>query len=579
MAWWAAPASVAAARGGGIAAVHPSVAWWAAPAPDSKPAPPVSIKPAQSSSTDSEQSHGAVAAPLVKTWTHIQSSSDLPPAADLAAPPPSPDSPLEAVAARIAASPPATAAAAAASSRPVRRAHAPEPPAAVDVTPPASFTAAAAAARLPPVAELASPPPSADSPLEVAAARLAASSTLLPWAVASSAVRAQPPTVKLVNTADGVETPAIAASADASTCAQSKIGKFALPAGEGFPLDAMADRLASAIPSPLHFSPLDTAATCQVVATPPSAVEADYFFKDAAPRDASQAMAAIQGRPRLAALLNPVSAPTPLEASAAVLAARARASPTGRAGMDPPRLLSELLCPPATATPLEASASVLAGRAAASKSGRAAMEPPPPMAELLHPPPAPSPLEASAAVLAAQAAISPTGLAAMEAPPPMADLLHPPPAETPLEQRAAALASDDAVADEAMLMRPRQPLPPVVAPDHDAVSPRWLADLLRPPAAMTPLQAAANVLNARAAVSLLGQAGLDLPTPLSELRHPPAAATPLQAAADALAVDDPVPGEAPPKWLVAPKKTEAVPFTFGVREVSPVAALMNPPPP
>ncbi|GAB0497333.1 hypothetical protein MMPV_008665 [Pyropia vietnamensis] len=246
--------------------------------------------------------------------------------------------------------------------------------------------------------------------------------------------------------------------------------------------------------------------------------------------------------PTMEQLLSPPPARTPLEAAASVLQRSAELHPSGKAAMGSPAYMQELMHPkPSMESPLERTAEAMytapvVEKPVAKPSGPAPM---PTMEQLLSPPPARTPLEAAASVLQRSAELHPSGKAAMASPAQMDKLMHPKPSmESPLERTAEAMYTAPVVEK------------PVAKPSGPAPMPT-MEQLLSPPPARTPLEAAASVLQRSAELHPSGKAAMASPARMQELMHPkPSMESPLERTAEAMytapEVETPMPLEAAP---------------------------------
>lgn len=226
-------------------------------------------------------------------------------------------------------------------------------------------------------------------------------------------------------------------------------------------------------------------------------------------------------------LLSPPLPPSPLTEAAARLGTAASIEEA----MEAPTNVKSLPYPAVPASPVDEAAN----RLGSSES----YTPPPPtppsvapsveeekpktLGEYLAAPVGSSPLESAAAVLARSARLAPTGKAAMEVPPPLAELLDAPPSpDSPLEHMAAGLIPPEPEAP------PSEPIyPPEAYVDWNKA----------PPAAATPLESAANMLERAARLDPSGKAAMEVPPPLAELLDAPPAESPLQQMARRLVED------------------------------------------
>jgi len=287
-------------------------------------------------------------------------------------------------------------------------------------------TGKAAMEEPPRLASLLSPDPAADSPLEQMAAKLFPTPPEKSVEEEKEAEPKGPMTLGELLTPPPAATPLEASAAVLARSAElSETGKAAMdkptpvkewmaPSSAETPLEEVARRLAAA-----EAAAASSANRDGVDADAPASASEAKPAKASATADPSASAASGL---TLTALLTPPTGPSPLESTAAVLAANADASPCGRAATAPPPLLASMLSPTvAIGSPLEKAAAALAvGDDKSSRLGKALQTPwaptrdgklpipapltsPEELEKLLCPCPACSPLTMAADALAANA--------------------------------------------------------------------------------------------------------------------------------------------------------------------------------
>lgn len=290
-------------------------------------------------------------------------------------------------------------------------------------------------------------------------------------------------------------------------------------------------RLNDLLSPPPASSPLEAAAAA--LATLPMLSTTARAPTAAVPKAAAPAPEPLSAIP-LTDLLSPPVADSPLESTAAVLADSADRAPTRKAATAPPQSLSELLFPPPSGeSPLEAAALRLSpltptsGLPSAEAEAPEEEEPPATLVSLLSPPEAPSPLTAAAKLLETG---GPRLTASTDKPADLKSLLSPPPAMSPLERAAARLfgfGANKKAAPVAEAPTGSRPVFPAEAlPESLTMT---LGEFLDTKPAMSPLEAAAAVLERSANLDPTGKAAMEEPPRLAALLSPePAAESPLE---------------------------------------------------
>eukprot|EP00170_Pyropia_yezoensis_P001861 contig_7950_g1865 len=377
----------------------------------------------------------------------------------------------------------------------------------------ALLDASGKAAMAPPtnMAELMHPTPSMESPLERTAEAM------------YTAPVVAPPATKIMM-AHKLRTPLQASAA--------VLERSALLDPSGKAAMAPPTNLAALLhPTPSMESPLERQA---------EALFPELFSAPVVDESAAEKTAVPFGPLTMEQLLSPPAADTPLEAAAAVLQRSAELHPSGKAAMASPAHMQALMNPkPFMESPLERTAEAMYSAPVVKAPVVVATgpSPVPTLEQLLAPPAASTPLEAAATVLQRSAELHPSGKAAMASPAHMQALMNPKPfMESPLEQRA-----------EAMFPAPVVDVP-VVKPSGPGPMPT-MAQLLAPPAASTPLEAAATVLERSAELHPSGKAAMSSPVRMETLMNPkPSMESPLERRAQAMfptpVVEEPVRKEA-----------------------------------